>query len=62
MTEQLPFMSSTFGGCSMGEKLNYFLKTHKTAMSTRIFSQNISHEQLLFKWSTFHDSSMGTKL
>jgi len=49
MTEQLPFMSSTFGGCSMGEKLNYFLKTHKTAMSTRIFSQNISHEQLLFK-------------
>jgi len=55
-------MSSTFRDSSMGAKLNYFWKTHKTAMSPRIFSQNISHEQLLFMSSTFHDSSVGTKL
>jgi len=26
------------------------------------FQKNMSHEQLLFIWSTFRDSSMGTKL
>jgi len=31
-------------------------------MSACIFSQNMSHEQLLFTWSTLRDSSMGTKL
>jgi len=27
-----------------------------------LFHKNMSHEQLLFMWSTFRDSSMGTKL
>jgi len=26
------------------------------------FHKKMSHEQLLFTWSTFRDSSMGTKL
>jgi len=37
-------------------------KLMKLCSPPEIFHKNTSHEQLLFMWSTFRDSSMGTKL
>jgi len=34
----------------------------KLCSPPEVFHKNMSHEQLLFMWSTFRDSSMGTKL
>jgi len=41
---------------------NIFEKLMKVCSPPEIFHRNMSHEQLLFTWSTFRDSSMGTKL
>jgi len=41
---------------------NVFEKLMKMWMVPEIFHKNMSNEQLLFRWSTFLDSNMGTKL
>ena len=41
---------------------NIFEKLMKLWSLPEFFHKNMSHEQLLFTWSTFRDSSMGTKL
>ena len=41
---------------------NIFEKLMKVCSPPEFFHRNMSHEQLLFTWSTFRDSSMGTKL
>jgi len=41
---------------------NIFEKLMKVCSPPEFFHKNMSHEQSLFTWSTFHDSSMGTKL
>ena len=41
---------------------NIFEKLMKLLIPTEVFHKNMSHEQLLFTWCTFRDSSMGTKL
>jgi len=41
---------------------NIFEKLLKVCSPLEFFHKNMSHEQLLFTWSTFCDSSMGTKL
>jgi len=41
---------------------NIFEKLMKVWSRPEFFNKNMSHEQLLFMWSTFRDSSMGTKL
>jgi len=46
----------------MGTKLKYFEKLMKLCSPPESFHKNMSHEQLLCTWSTFRDSSMGTKL
>jgi len=41
---------------------NIFSKVMKLCSPPEFFHKNMSHEQLHFTWSTFCDSSMGTKL
>jgi len=41
---------------------NIFEKLMKVWSPPEFFHKNMSHEQLLLTWSTFRDSSMGTKL
>ena len=41
---------------------NIFEKLTRVWSPPEFFHKNISHEQLLFMWSTFRDSSMGKKL
>ena len=41
---------------------NIFEKLMKLLIPTEFFHKNMTHEQLLFTWLTFRDSSMGTKL
>ena len=41
---------------------NIFQKLMKLLIPTDFFHKNMSHEQLLFTWCTFRDSSIGTKL
>ena len=41
---------------------NIFEKLMKVCSPPEFFHKNMSHEQLLFTWSTFHDSGMGIKL
>jgi len=41
---------------------NIFEKLMKLWSPLEFFHKNMSHEQLLLTWSTFRDSSMGTKL
>jgi len=41
---------------------NIFENLMKVCSPPEFFHENISHEQLLFTWSTFPDSSRGTKL
>ena len=41
---------------------NIFEKLMKVCSSPEFFYKNMSHEQLVFTWFTFRDSSMGTKL
>ena len=44
------------------QNLNIYEKLMNVWSPLEIFHKNMSHEQLLFKWSTFRDSSMCTKL
>ena len=41
---------------------NMFEKLMKECSPPEFFHKDMSHEQLIFTWSTFRDSSMGTKL
>ena len=41
---------------------NIYEKHMKLWSPPEFFHKNMSHEQLLFTWSTFRDSNMGTKL
>ena len=41
---------------------NIFEKLNKVCSPPEFFHKNMSQEQLLFTWSTFCDSTMGTKL
>ena len=43
------------------QSLNIFEKLMKVWCLPEFFHKNMSHEQSLFMWSTFRDSSMGTK-
>jgi len=51
-----------FVNLSWAQSWNIFKKLMNVCSPPEFIHKNMSHEQLLFTWSTFSDSSMGTKL